>query len=506
VTKLLSRGFLTKKLKSAVVILFSLLLIQFYGVPAFPVSTNSSTDSTIFATQLWNFTTDGSVYTSPIIADGCIYALCSFEYGGSTCIYCINASTGTQIWNFPIKSYVYSALAVSGGYVYTGSGHGKAYALNASTGAQIWNFTSGNPVSSPTVAGGYVYMRSSGNLYALDSETGDRIWDSADGSWVGLPPTVADGVVYIGSVNGNIRALYAATGAQKWNYQVESDLYSLPVVAGGHIYVVPDNGNVYCLDAHTGARIWNYSTGRSWNFGVWTPSIIGGFAGFPVAVGGYAYLGSDDGVLHALNDSTGIEIWNYTTGGVVGSPTVANGYLYVGSNSGNNGNFYVLNASTGAKIWNYTTENIAGPPTLTGPTETTAAPPVVSGSVVYFGSGRPVEAWGDIRGVNGTVHAFDALTGAQVWNYTIGYPMGYILVGSDMIYAVSAGGFGKSIDNAIGSTIYALETKTVTSPTLTIAVITGVVVIVVVAVVFTVYRTKRKGADKFAAQHVVSKP
>ena len=493
--KLLSRGLLTRKRKSAVVILFSLLLIQFYGVTASNGSANASTDSTTFATQLWKFTTDGSVYTSPIIADGCIYALSSFEYGGNAGnIYCLNASTGTKIWNYAVEGYVYSALAVSGGYVYTGSSRAKFIALNASTGAEEWTFTDGS-FSTPTVAEGVVYVN---GLYAFNALTGAKIWSGA-GSWVGVPPTVSGGKVYLCSLyNGIVYALDAGTGTQIWSSTIGNyTVHSPPVVVGGHVYVVPDNGNVYCLNARTGARIWNYSTGRSGNFEsgkVWTPSIIGGFADFPVAVGGYAYLGSDDGVLHALNDSTGIEIWNYTTGGVVGSPTVANGYLYVGSNSGDKGNFYVLNASTGAKIWNYTTENIAGPPTLTGPTETTAAPPVVSGSVVYFGSGRPVGAWGDIRGVNGTVHAFDALTGAQIWNYTIEHPVGYILVGSDMIYAVSAGGFGKNIDHAIGSTIYALETKTVTSPTLTIAVITGVVVIVVLAVVFLAYRIRRKGA------------
>jgi len=479
-------------------ILVFLLLTQSYRMPASSASSSSGSNPNS-ATQLWSFTTDGSVYTSPIIADGCIYALSSFEREGNTGnIYCINASTGTQIWNFTVLGYVYSALAVSGGYVYTGSGHGKAYALNASTGAQIWNFTSGNPVSSPTVAGDYVYVRSGGNLYALNGKTGDNIWDSADGFWVGVPPTVANGVVYTGPFNGEVYALDAGTGAQLWSSTVENyTLHSPPVVVSGHVYVVPDNGNVYCLDARTGARIWNYSTGRSGNFfgKIWTHSITGGFAGFPVAVGGYAYLGSDDGILHALNDSTGIEIWNCTTGGVVGSQSVADDYLYVGANSGDNGRFYVLNASTGAKIWNYTTENIAGPPTLTGPTETTAAPPVVSGSVVYFGSGRPVEAWGDIRGVNGTVHAFDALTGAQIWNYTIKHPMGYILAGSDMIYAVSAGGFGKNIDHPISSTIYALKpVNTLLLPS-TLIIIAVVVVVVILAIVFLVYRMKRKSAE-----------
>jgi outer membrane protein assembly factor BamB len=250
-------------------------------MPASSASSSSGSNSNS-VTQLWSFTTDGSVYTSPIVADGCIYALSSFETGGSAGnIYCLNAFTGTQIWNFTVEGYVYSALAVSGGYVYTGSSHGKAYAFNA---------------------------------------------------------------------------------------------------------------------------------------------------------------------------------------------------------------------STGARVWNYTTENIAGPPTLTGPTATTVAPPVVSGSVVYFGSGRPVEPWGDIRGVNGTVHAFDALTSAQLWNYTTEYPVGYILAGNDVIYAVSAGGFGKNPDHPISSTIYALEPTSISSPfSLPIVIVAAVVaVMVILAVLLLFYRIRQK--------------
>jgi outer membrane protein assembly factor BamB len=458
-------------------------------------SASSSTGSNAKSvTQLWSFTTDGSVYTSPIIANGCIYALSSFEREGNAGnIYCINASTGTQIWNYAVEGYVYSALAVSGGYVYTGSSRPKFIALNASTGAEEWTFTDGS-FSTPTVSEGIVYVN---GLYALNALTGAKIW-SGPGSWLGVPPTVSGDRVYLCSLyNGIVYALDAGTGAQIWSSAIDNyTVHSPPFVVGGHVYAVPDNGNVYCLDARTGARIWNYSTGRSGNFEsgkVWTPSIIGGFVGFPVAVGGYTYVGSDNGVLHAINDSTGIEIWNYTTDGVVGSPSVANGYLYLGSNSGNNGNFYVLNASTGARVWNYTTENISGPPTLTGPTETTAAPPVVSGSVVYFASGRTVEAWGDIRGVNGTVHAFDALTGAQIWNYTIKHPMGYILVGSDMIYAVSAGGFGKNLDHPISSTIYALKPVTSSPLPSTLVVIVVVVIVVILLVgVGLLYFKKRK--------------
>ena len=54
------------------------------------------------------------------------------------------------------------------------------------------------------------------------------------------------------------------------------------------------------------------------------------------------------------------------------SPAVANGVVYVGS--GMDGNVYALNATTGVKLWNYTTGS-----------EVYSSPAVVNG-VVYVGS------------------------------------------------------------------------------------------------------------------------
>ena len=58
---------------------------------------------------------------------------------------------------------------------------------------------------------------------------------------------------------------------------------------------------------------------------------------------GVVYVGSLTNV-YALNASTGVKLWSYTTGNYVDSPAVVNGVVYVGSFDGN---VYALNASTG---------------------------------------------------------------------------------------------------------------------------------------------------------------
>ena len=150
---------------------------------------------------------------------------------------------------------------------------------------------------------------------------------------------------------------------------------------GGVVYVGSENGIVYALNANTGTEVWSYTTGNA----IWSP---------PAVVGGVVYVGSWDDNVYALSANTGAKIWSYTTGGYVdSSPAVVGGTVYVGSLDGN---VYALSANNGARIWEFTTGNGVG---------SSAA---VVGGVVYIGSH------------DGSVYALNASTGAKVWSYATG--------------------------------------------------------------------------------------
>ena len=54
--------------------------------------------------------------------------------------------------------------------------------------------------SSPTVANGVVYVGSEDdNVYALNANTGTKVWSYTTGNLCILSPTVANGIVYVGS-------------------------------------------------------------------------------------------------------------------------------------------------------------------------------------------------------------------------------------------------------------------------------------------------------------------
>jgi len=140
-------------------------------------------------------------------------------------------------------------------------------------------------------------------------------------------PVVANGVVYVGSLNDNVYALRASTGALLWSYTTGNEVWSSPAIANGVVYIGSTDGNVYALKASTGAKLWTYSTN-------------GSVYSSPAVVDGVVYVSSADYNLYALNASSGAKLWTYSTGvPVKSSPAVANGVVYFGSL---NDNVYAL--------------------------------------------------------------------------------------------------------------------------------------------------------------------
>ena len=129
----------------------------------------------------------------------------------------------------------------------THSGYSKSSAPNVNNTA--WTFaTLGNIYSSPAVADGKLYIGSiDRNVYALDAASGQLVWNYTTQDLVRSSPAVADGKLYIGSRDHNIYALNAANGELIWNYTTDNFVYSSPTVADGKVYVGSWDGKVYAF-------------------------------------------------------------------------------------------------------------------------------------------------------------------------------------------------------------------------------------------------------------------
>lgn len=58
-------------------------------------------------------------------------------------------------------------------------------------------------------------------------------WAFKTGGAIVTSPAVADGVVYIGSLDGHLHALDRDTGKEKWNFKSSRPIASSPAVDGG---------------------------------------------------------------------------------------------------------------------------------------------------------------------------------------------------------------------------------------------------------------------------------
>ena len=129
----------------------------------------------------------------------------------------------------------------------------------------------------------------------------------------------------------------------------------------------------------------------------------------PVMAGGSVFLGGSDGIVRALDASTGKPRWTAYTGGAVRyPPSISKGRAFVGSSDGH---AYAFAAATGKALWRF-----QGAPTerkipVYGFLQSTwpvATGILVSADTAYFAAG--------MNNYDGThVYALDAATGAIKW-------------------------------------------------------------------------------------------
>jgi outer membrane protein assembly factor BamB len=113
--------------------------------------------------------------------------------------------------------------------------------------------------SSPTVANGMVYVGSDDHqFYAFDAATGKLLWKGGPArNVVRSSPTVANGVVYVGSDDGKMYA-FNASGCSKgqcqplWTYQTGSLIFSSPAVADGVLYFGSTDHHLYAFHLSQG--------------------------------------------------------------------------------------------------------------------------------------------------------------------------------------------------------------------------------------------------------------
>ncbi|GGB05300.1 hypothetical protein GCM10011511_30810 [Puia dinghuensis] len=250
----------------------------------------------------FNIKSPGPAFPVPIFVNGTIYG--SFADGT---VRAVDAKTGTVKWSFTTNFPFHSGPTLYNSSLYVGGVDGYLYSIDANTGAQNWRFKgSGDPfIENPLVLNNIVYIGSQGAyFYAVQANSGNLVWDNTD-YLANASPAAGNGIIYTAPEN-LIIATDPLTGTQKW--YVDHDTVgpdyngmSSPYVANGKVFVGSINGHVYAHDATNGHSLWSYNVGYY-------------IFSSPVVANGRLYITDMYGHVIVLNTADGSSVWTSNVG------------------------------------------------------------------------------------------------------------------------------------------------------------------------------------------------
>ncbi len=372
------------------------------------------------------------------------------------------------------------------------------FAREGRTGAGIHQ-TATCTVTSSVASTGYlpdVYALVNNTLYRFSPTSHKTLWKfhmlPKDGStYTGFPGQVVNGTYYQLGTNTDGYYLYAlntANGRIRWsmrlgsadNMAINNSEYLVmsggPVIANGIVYVSEAStaggySEIIARDAATGNEIWQHRyTGTGIENGAKHNTDFATGLQLQTAANGMLFAndfmrqhGTSTLTLSAISAVDGSIKWQTTaktsTGEMVAGEQAVAGTLYLTTvfNSTPNhasGRVLAYNATTGVLQW--TSQPFVGAP----------GPPVIDNGIIYIGTVN------DVNGSGGSVYAFQASSGTQLWHYTTQAGISDPVVADGIVYiGASPGGHNTviALDSMTGATCWSHSTEAPIGSTLPVS-------------------------------------
>lgn len=402
----------------------------------------------------WSFVFDDAVHprSVPAITDQAI--IIGSEEGA---VLALDRQSGCAYWRYQAEDEVRTGitLATVAGrqQVFFGDLNGSAYAIDALTGAQIWKRNMDEHphtmiTGTPIVYGEVLYVPLSsfeaahamnpfyscctfrGGVHAVDATSGETLWKTH--TIEELPKKTGRNAVLV--------TRYAPSGAPVWSAPTIDEARGVLYVGSGQNYSSPAQGSsdaIMAMDLKTGAIKWKHQlhSDDAWNvacgvsllktncpeedgpdfdFGA-PPMLITNSEGRQLLI-----AGQKSGMVYALDpDRNGELLWSRKVGrgGILGGVhwglAAAGDAIYVPISDADlldrvfpgepNPSISKLDLNTGEIIWqtkvNFDCEGVKG--CRNG---LSAAVTLIEGAVIA-------------PGLDGVIHAYDSVTGKEIWQY-----------------------------------------------------------------------------------------
>ena len=232
------------------------------------------------------------IMAQPVVADGVVYTMDT-----DAVVSAFDLANGHRRWRLDTRAKdddstnVGGGLAVDQGILYAVNGLAELVAIDAARGTIKWRTFLGAPArSAPTVAEGRLFVTTiEDRLLARATDDGRELWThqatNAVTAVLGQPaPAYANGLVVAGFGSGELVGLRAESGNVVWSDNLGaaggraasvadfSSIRGLPVISNGRVFATGTGGLTLSLDLPTGRRLWERevaSVASPWVAGDW---------------------------------------------------------------------------------------------------------------------------------------------------------------------------------------------------------------------------------------------
>lgn len=301
--------------------------------------------------EQWIAQTGAGIYCSPAVEKDKVFV--GDDLGRLTAYALKN---GKKLWSFQSGKRIVGTPAVSEGIVVFGSADCKIYGLDAQNGNLLWTVEAAEPVlGAVTIENGIAYIGASDHTFrAVNIRTGEVKWAFAGvRGYIETKPLVTDNKVIFGAWDNTLYALNKADGKELWKWTGGltrmhfSPAAVWPVAADGKVFITDPQRAMTAINIETGNTVWRtfqsmvretiglsedkeriysktmndsivcYSTKGDQPHKLWASNVGFGYEHAPsmqVEKNGVVFGSTKEGLIFALEATTGKVLWKHKTG------------------------------------------------------------------------------------------------------------------------------------------------------------------------------------------------
>jgi outer membrane protein assembly factor BamB len=289
-------------------------------------------------------------FSDPIYRDGLIYVgLCLGVRRNFVLV--VDGETGKPVWKFESKEPLSSPI-LANGLVYLTDMTGNIFALNPKTGKEELKLNlKGQEINvgySPAINSGVLFLTTwKGHILAVDLSTQQTKWIFKASETLSAPAFDKNKQVFIGGVKGFLRAIDIETGKENWNFKIKSEIEDVSV-SEEIVYFKSSEGEIYAVSASSGQQKWVRKIGGKTRYLFPVMSVRTGSA-FAIHNKTIIFSGTEKNsyYLFALNAEDGVTKWQSKIDEPSRDPIIADGIIYLGTW----GIFYAFDFNSGKQLW-----------------------------------------------------------------------------------------------------------------------------------------------------------